>query len=69
MDNFGNVPVLEVQTRECPYVPEVSLGTRTNPRMSLINRSTMRVLGSRDKPEESRDKTRDRISPPLEREI
>nr|DAT83905.1 MAG TPA: hypothetical protein [Caudoviricetes sp.] len=42
-DNFGNVPVLEGQTRECPYVPEVSLETRTNPRMSLRNRITMHV--------------------------
>nr|DAU47961.1 MAG TPA: hypothetical protein [Caudoviricetes sp.] len=33
----------EGQTRECPYVPEVSLGTRTNPKMSLRNRTTMRV--------------------------
>nr|DAH05351.1 MAG TPA: hypothetical protein [Caudoviricetes sp.] len=29
----------------------MSLGTRTNPRMSLRNRSTMRFIDYRDKPE------------------
>nr|DAK67824.1 MAG TPA: hypothetical protein [Caudoviricetes sp.] len=37
--------------------------------MSLKNRTTMRIFNSRDKPENVRDKTRDRISPPPEREI
>nr|DAS25308.1 MAG TPA: hypothetical protein [Caudoviricetes sp.] len=37
--------------------------------MSLRNRSTTHFRGSRDKPEKPRDKTRDRISPPPEREI
>lgn len=67
--SLGNVPMFQGQTRECPYVPEVSLGTRTNPKMSLKNRSTMRVWSYRDKPENVRDKTRDTISPPPEREI
>nr|DAQ40176.1 MAG TPA: hypothetical protein [Caudoviricetes sp.] len=39
----------------------MSVKTRTNPRMSLKNRTTMRIFNSRDKPENVRDKTRDRI--------
>nr|DAE74154.1 MAG TPA: hypothetical protein [Caudoviricetes sp.] len=39
------------QTRECPCVPKNSLGTWTNPKMSLRNRSTMRFIDYRDKPE------------------
>nr|DAN16176.1 MAG TPA: hypothetical protein [Caudoviricetes sp.] len=31
----------------------MSLGTRTNPRMSLRNPTTTRFIGSRDKPENS----------------
>nr|DAR83634.1 MAG TPA: hypothetical protein [Caudoviricetes sp.] len=52
-----------------PCVPRVSIGTRTNPRMSLRKLTTMRFLSSRDKPEKLRDKTRDRISPSLRRDI
>nr|DAO09554.1 MAG TPA: hypothetical protein [Caudoviricetes sp.] len=39
------------QTREYPCVPKNSLGTWTNPKMSLRNRSTMRFIDYRDKPE------------------
>nr|DAY01473.1 MAG TPA: hypothetical protein [Caudoviricetes sp.] len=67
--SLGNVLDSQRQTRECPCVSGVSLGTKTNPRMSLRKRTTMRIFSSRDKPEKFRDKARDRISPSLRRDI
>lgn len=42
--SLGNVPDFQGQTRKCPCVPEVSVGTRTNPKMSLRQRTTMRLF-------------------------
>nr|DAU15292.1 MAG TPA: hypothetical protein [Caudoviricetes sp.] len=67
--SLGNVPTSQGQTRECPCVPKMSIRTRTNPRMSLKNSTTMRCFSSRDKPEKLRDKMRDRISPSSRRDI
>nr|DAS24624.1 MAG TPA: hypothetical protein [Caudoviricetes sp.] len=60
--SLGNVPTFQGQTRKCPCVPNMSIGTRTNPKMSLRKLTTMRFLSPRDKPEKLRDKTRDRLS-------